>query len=100
MGFAVGYASPPPYHCEARIWNVNTGWMLLRDEIGQTVATRQEVEDRFGISKRYLEIAVARNVGPKRIHIGRLVRYRVRDIRDWIDNCVVHTNSDHGVAKL
>ena len=47
---------------------------------------RREVEARFGIPKRFLELAVSRNNGPKFVRIGRLVRYRQRDIEAWIDS--------------
>lgn len=47
--------------------------------------TRKEVEERFGISKRFLEIAAAQKVGPALVRIGRSVRYSAADIRDWID---------------
>jgi len=46
---------------------------------------RTEVEVRFGIPKRFLELAVARGDGPKIVRIGRLVRYQVADIKLWID---------------
>lgn len=45
---------------------------------------RSQVEERFGISKRFLEIAAVRGEGPPMIKIGRLARYRVADIRSWI----------------
>lgn len=47
---------------------------------------RREVETRFGITKRYLEIAAVRGEGPPMIKIGRLARYRVRDLRAWIED--------------
>ncbi len=56
---------------------------MLEDE-KDYLLTRQEVEARFGISKRFLELAPAMNKGPKAVRIGRSVRYRVGDIRDWI----------------
>jgi len=46
---------------------------------------RKEVEERFGIPKRFLEQAVAKSNGPRFVRIGRLVRYRVADIRLWIE---------------
>ena len=46
--------------------------------------TRREVEAEFGISVRYLEVSVARTRGPPLVKIGRMVRYRVGDIRNWI----------------
>lgn len=48
--------------------------------------TRREVEDHFGISKRFLEISTARGDGPPIIRIGRLVRYRFADVQAWIDS--------------
>jgi len=51
--------------------------------------TRDDVETRFGISRRYLEAAARRGDGPTVVRIGRSVRYRVKDIRSWIDACVV-----------
>lgn len=46
---------------------------------------RQEVEARFGISKRFLEVSAMKKSGPRMVKIGRLVRYRVKDIETWID---------------
>ena len=49
---------------------------------------REEVEARFGISKRFLEIKTKSGEGPRTVRIGRLVRYRVKDIEAWIEaNC-------------
>lgn len=47
--------------------------------------SRSDVAIRFGISKRYLEIAAMRGEGPRIVRIGRLVRYRVKDIKAWIE---------------
>lgn len=51
--------------------------------------TRLEVEARFGIPKRLLELAVSRENGPPIVRIGRLVRYKVSDIQEWIDQLTV-----------
>ena len=55
------------------------------DEVADKLLTRAEVEQRFGIPKRYLELAVTRDDGPRYVRIGRLVRYRIGDVRAWID---------------
>lgn len=47
--------------------------------------TRNEVEARFGVSKRYLEVAAMRGEGPRVVRLGRAVRYRVADLREWIE---------------
>lgn len=46
--------------------------------------TRADVEERFGIPKRFLELASLDGRGPSEVRIGRLVRYRIKDIRAWI----------------
>lgn len=51
--------------------------------------TRQEVEDHFGISKRFLEISAGRGDGPPMTKIGRLARYRFADVQSWIQKCRV-----------
>ena len=49
---------------------------------------RSEVEEQFGISVRFLELAVSKGDGPAIVRLGRSVRYRVCDIRDWIEQHV------------
>ncbi len=49
---------------------------------------RSEVEEQFGIPKRFLEIAIARGDGPPVVRLGRSVHYRVCDIQSWLENCV------------
>lgn len=48
---------------------------------------RAQVEQWFGIPKRYLEVADLKGCGPRQVRLGRSVRYRVQDIRSWIDQC-------------
>lgn len=55
--------------------------------------TRAEVEQIFGIKKRYLELAALSGGGPTMIKIGRSVRYRISDIRSWIDIRTVDSTS-------
>ncbi len=47
--------------------------------------SRDDVEQKFGISKRFLELADASGTGPRRIKFGRMVRYWPADIRAWIN---------------
>lgn len=51
----------------------------------ERLLTRIEVEQRFGVPKRFLELAIARDDGPRYVRIGRLVRYRARDVSLWIE---------------
>lgn len=58
----------------------------MKNDDEDRLLSRLEVEQQFGITKRFLEIAACRGDGPKLVRIGRLVKYRPRDIRDWIDD--------------
>ena len=57
---------------------------------GEKLLTRAEVEETFGFpTKRYLEIAAMGTDGPPIVRFGRTVRYRVSDLRGWIQShCV------------
>ena len=57
----------------------------MNHESSDRLMTRQEVEERFGISKRFLEISATQKMGPALVRIGRSVRCSAADIRDWID---------------
>lgn len=46
--------------------------------------SRSEVEDYFGISRRFLEVSAVRGDGPPFSRIGRSVKYQVDDLRHWI----------------
>ncbi len=59
--------------------------------------SRSEVHTTFGLSQRYLEVAAVKGDGPPMIKIGRSVRYRVADLRQWIDAQRVGSTSQ-GVA--
>ena len=47
--------------------------------------TRDQVQARFGITRRFLELAAWRGDGPPMVKLtGRSVRYRLGDVKDWI----------------
>ena len=58
----------------------------MTELINDRLLSRQEVEEIFGISKRFLEIVAKRGDGPRIVTLGRLVRYRVGDLRKWIED--------------
>ena len=62
----------------------------MQDEDEDFLLTRSEVELRFGISKRFLEVANQKGFGPIEVRIGRSVRYRVKDIRSWLETSAVN----------
>jgi len=63
----------------------------------ERLLTRDEVEAVFGISRRYLEVSAVRGDGPPMIRVGsRMVRYRVRDLHEWIDWHRVASTSGRG----
>lgn len=51
----------------------------------ERLLSRAEVQDRFGIGQRFLADAHKRGEGPRLIRVGRLIRYRVQDVRAWIE---------------
>lgn len=58
----------------------------MRNDLNEDrLLTRHEVQESFGISARFLEVSAVRGDGPPMIRIGRSVRYRVGDLRTWID---------------
>jgi len=57
----------------------------MYQENSYRLMTRKEVEERFGISKRFLEISAAQRLGPAIVRVGRSVRYSPADILNWID---------------
>lgn len=62
--------------------------------------TRDETAEAFGVSKRWLEHAATHGNGPRMVKVGRAVRYRVADVRAWIDaQTVASTSQTPGQAK-
>ena len=71
--------------------------MQAKDLNPERLLTRDEVEALFGITRRYLEVSAVRGDGPPMIRVGsRMVRYRVRDLHEWIDWHRVTSTSDRG----
>jgi predicted DNA-binding transcriptional regulator AlpA len=56
----------------------------MKSESDERLLTRDQVEDRFGIPKRFLEVSVMKGEGPPIVRIGRSVRYRSVDLIAWI----------------
>ena len=50
----------------------------------ERLMTRAEVQTHFGLTQHFLEVSAVRGDGPPMVKIGRSVRYRVADLRDWI----------------
>jgi predicted DNA-binding transcriptional regulator AlpA len=57
----------------------------MNKQMKDRLLTRAEVAERFGISKRFLETCAMKGQGPRRIYLGRLVRYRAADVAAWIE---------------
>lgn len=58
--------------------------------------SRSEVEEHFGFpTRRFLEIAAMRGDGPPMVRIGRTVRYKLADVREWIDARRVNSTSEN-----
>jgi len=55
--------------------------MSSKNRDDERLLSRDEVEERFGVTKRFLELCVIDGKGPKLIKIGRCARYRPSDVR-------------------
>lgn len=75
--------TPPHSHTQSTAKVLNPQRLLSRDE----------VESTFGISRRFLELAACNGGGPAFIKVGRLTRYRVQDLLDWIEANRFHNTS-------
>ncbi|WP_305909598.1 helix-turn-helix domain-containing protein [Methylomarinum sp. Ch1-1] len=49
----------------------------------------KEVSKRYGFTMAWLEQQRWRGTGPKYIKIGRMVKYRVADIEEYLKSCEV-----------
>ena len=56
---------------------------------------------RLGLSKSTMEKLRVYGGGPRFLKLGRLVRYRIEDLEEWLSNRLVESTSDHagGAAK-
>ncbi len=63
---------------------------ILNDD---RLLSRSEVHSYFGLTQRFLEVSAVRGDGPPMVKIGRSVRYRVGDLRTWIESCRVPATS-------
>ncbi len=58
----------------------------MQNQLSQDrLLSRREVFEHWGLSVRYLEVSAVRGDGPPMIKLGRSVRYRVGDLREWIE---------------
>jgi predicted DNA-binding transcriptional regulator AlpA len=62
--------------------------------------SRAEVEVNFGLSRRFLEVHAVTGDGPPMVKIGRTVRYRVSDLREWVESCRVMSTSENPVRNV
>lgn len=72
--------------------------MKQNDLSNDMLLSRVEVQEHFGLSRRFLEISAVRGDGPPMVKIGRAVRYTVGDLRSWIEARRRLSTSDEGAA--
>ncbi len=53
--------------------------------------TKRQAAALLMISERSLEYLEARGRGPKRIRIGKCVRYRLKDLEEWLEKKATRT---------
>jgi predicted DNA-binding transcriptional regulator AlpA len=69
--------------------------MIANDSAGRLLDERQAA-DFLNINHRTLQAWRLRGGGPRFVKVGRLVRYRTRDLNDWIDGRAVDSTSAAG----
>jgi excisionase family DNA binding protein len=71
--------------------------VLVQGDIGAIVdklLTQKEVAHQLGISERTLERHRVTGTGPRWARLGRLVRYRVSDLEQWVEASLRTSTSD------
>ena len=64
--------------------------------MNETMLTTVEAAQYCGLSPRTLEKRRAKQAGPRFVKLGRLVKYRLRDLEEWIARSVRISTSDRG----
>jgi excisionase family DNA binding protein len=71
--------------------------VLVQQDTGVIVdrlLTQKEVAHQLGISERTLERHRVTGTGPRWARLGRLVRYRVSDLEQWVEASLRTSTSD------
>ena len=66
----------------------------------ERLLTQKEVARQLGISGRTLERHRVTGTGPRWLRLGRLVRYRISDLEEWVELSVRRSTSDNAEAWL
>ena len=66
----------------------------------EKLLTQKEVASQLGISERTLERHRITGTGPRWARLGRLVRYRVSDLEQWVEASLRTSTSDRNTRKL
>jgi excisionase family DNA binding protein len=66
----------------------------------ERLLTQKEVARQLGISGRTLERHRVTGTGPRWLRLGRLVRYRISDLEEWVESSVRRSTSDNAEAWL
>lgn len=72
---------------------------MTKPDDDDRLMTRAEVAERFGLGKRFLELAAVKGGGPSYYKIGSAVRYKASDVRDWLEAQRRAHTSDRGARK-
>lgn len=67
-----------------------------KKQASQTILlSREEIQEEYGLSRRWLELAALKGNGPAYVKIGsRTVRYRREEIDRWLAEREVRSTSD------
>lgn len=66
----------------------------VKHEVEQRLLTREQTADFLQVPISLLESFATRRVGPRFIKVGRLVRYRMQDLEQWLEANTVETGAE------
>jgi excisionase family DNA binding protein len=64
----------------------------------QTTLTTRQAADYIGLAKTTLEKRRLHGQSPKFVRLGRAVRYRIKDLEEFLEANVRYSTSDEGAA--
>ena len=63
---------------------------------GFVLLTTEQAAEYLNLSSKTLERLRCEGGGPAFLKLGRLVRYRIDSLQEWIDSKMYHSTSEYG----
>ena len=73
--------------------------MAFQTANSDALLTEMEAAHALSLSSRTLQAWRIRNVGPSYVRVGRAIRYRLNDLRQWVVDQTVNPASDRCASR-